>query len=151
MLPHTPPRPGDIQLILGISWDEALRMKDPDVQYITHEYPLVDKRIRRVDCIRWLEEHDLEVPPKSSCVFCPYHSKNAWHDLKRQEGPDWDHAVEVDSLIRHKRAKGEGLELFIHPYRRPLEKAISIPEDVGAKQLMLGDGDPTCDSGFCFT
>ena len=150
LLPHLP-RAGDIQLVLGSSWDEALRMKDPDVQYITHEYPLVDRRIRRTDCIQWLEEHNLEVPPKSSCVFCPYRNRKSWQELKRNGGWDWDHALETDSFIRDKRAKGKGLELFVHPFRKPLEQAISIPEDVGAKQLMLGDGDPTCDSGFCFT
>jgi len=146
-----PPRAGDIQIILGISWDEALRMKDPDVKYITHEYPLVDRRIRRTYCIQWLEEHNLEVPQKSSCVFCPYRNRKSWQELKRNGGWDWDHALETDHFIRDKRTKGEGLELFVHGFRKPLEQAISIPEDVGAKQLMLGDGDPTCDSGFCFT
>jgi hypothetical protein len=135
----------------GISWDEALRIRDSDVKYVTHEYPLVDRRIRRTDCTAWLTAHDLDVPPKSSCVFCPYHNRVAWQELKRVGGDDWDHAVMVDEAIRDKRSKAANLQLFIHPFRKPLAEAISIPEDVGAKQLMFGDGDPTCDSGFCFT
>ena len=145
------PEPGAVELLTGISWDEALRQRDSEVRYVTHSYPLCDRRIKRSDCIEWLQVHDLEVPPKSSCVFCPYHSRVAWQELKRVGGPDWEHAVIVDEAIRHKRGKAVGLELFIHPFRKPLAEAISIPEDVGAKQLMLGDGDPTCDSGFCFT
>jgi len=145
------PKPGDLQLVMGISFDEALRMKDSDVQYATHDYPLVDKRIRRKDCIQWLEQHDLDVPPKSSCVFCPYRNRLSWQELKRKGGWDWDHAIEADTAIRHKREKAARLELFVHPFRRPLAEAVSIPEDVGARQLMLGEDDPTCDSGFCFT
>jgi hypothetical protein len=145
------PRAGAVNLLTGISWDEALRMKDSNVQYIQHDYPLVEKRIRRSDCILWLERNGLEVPPKSSCVFCPYHNANAWKELKRHGGSDWENAVIADAEVRGSRGKGIGMELFVHPYRQPLAEAVSIPEDVGAKQLMLGDGDPTCDSGFCFT
>ena len=145
------PRPGAVQLVTGISWDEATRVRDSEVAYIEHDYPLIDARIKRTDCVLWLENHGLDIPPKSSCVFCPYQSKNKWKELKRQGGQDWDKAVEVDLYIRDKRAGGKDLELFVHPYRQPLAEAISIPEDIGAKQLMLGDGDPTCDSGFCFT
>jgi hypothetical protein len=144
------PKAGAVQMITGISWDEALRMRDSDVRYITHDYPLVDRRIRRTDCTTWLTAHDLDVPPKSSCVFCPYHNRVAWQELKRVGGDDWDHAVEIDNMIREKRSL-VGIDSYVHPFRKPLAEAISIPEDVGAKQLMLGDGDPTCDSGFCFT
>ena len=150
MLPGHP-KPGDIDLILGISWDEALRIRDSDVKYISHQYPLVEQRIRRMDCIQWLEQHDLPVPPKSSCVFCPYRDKRSWAGLKRTGGEDWEHALEVDSFIRHKRTKGEGLELFVHSYRKPLPEAITIPEDIGAQQLNLLDTAASCDSGFCFT
>ena len=145
------PKPGSVDLVLGISWDEALRMRTSDIKYAVNSFPLVDQRIKRSDCITYLQNNGLDVPPKSACVFCPYHSRDGWRELKRQGGSDWNRAVAVDSNIRNKQAKkGAGWALFIHPFREPLEKAIQIPEDVGAKQLMLGDGDPTCDSGFCF-
>jgi hypothetical protein len=150
VLPSSP-RPGAVQLLTGISWDEALRMKDSNVKYIEHDYPLVDRRIRRSDCILWLERNKLDVPPKSSCVFCPYHNIKAWEHLKRDGGADWEHAVLADAEIRNARGKGVDMELFVHPYRQPLPIAVKIPEDVGARQMILGDGDPTCDSGFCFT
>jgi hypothetical protein len=145
------PKAGAVQLITGISWDEATRIRDSDVAYITHDYPLVDARIKRSDCVSWLENHGLDIPPKSSCVFCPYQSPVRWQETKRAAGPDWDKAVMVDEQIRYKRKEAANVECFVHPYRKPLREAVNIPEDVGAKQLMLGDGDPTCDSGFCFT
>ena len=140
-------QPDMVHMITGISWDEALRMKDSPVKYIKHVYPLVDMRIKRSDCILWLERNGLDVPPKSSCVFCPYHSRASWKDKKRDGGKDWDDAVAVDLLIRDKI---KGQSLFLHPYREPLSVAVKIPEDQGVKQLMLGDSDPTCDSGYCF-
>lgn len=154
-------RPGSVELIQGISFDEWDRMRTSDVQYITNVYPLVDKRIKRADCILWLERHGLDVPPKSACTFCPYHSLGGWKELKRRGGSDWQEAVEVDTAIRHKRSLGagkpghevqKGIELYVHPYRKPLAEAVSIPEDHGATQLAM-DFIPErpCDSGYCFS
>ena len=145
------PPPGDVHLIMGISLDEALRMKDSNVAYVLHKYPLVEQRISRTDCIDWLKQNNLDVPPKSSCVFCPYRSRVTWGDIKRSGGYDWEHALETDIAIRDIKPKDNEGKMFLHPFRKPLEEAVSIPEDIGAKQLMLGDEDPTCDSGFCFT
>ncbi|MEX2599301.1 MAG: hypothetical protein WD533_06560 [Dehalococcoidia bacterium] len=143
-----PPAPGSVVSIQGISWDEARRMRESDVAYITHEYPLVDLRMTRSDCILWLVSHGLDVPPKSGCVFCPYTSIGRWKARKRAGGEDWRHAVEVDSAIRSKRPKAA---LFVHPYRKALAEAVEIPEDHGAAQLALElDPEAPCDSGACF-
>ena len=141
--------PGVVESWQGISLDEFHRMRDSDVAYITNIYPLVDRRISRADCVTWLREHDLEVPPKSSCTFCPFRSIESWRVLKREGGPDWQEALEVDETIRDRRAKAE---LFVHPHRKPLAEAVTIPEDDGAKQLALELGlEQPCDSGHCWT
>lgn len=140
--------PGIVEMLMGISWDEAsARMRDSDVAYITNEYPLVDLRMTRRDCLLWLERHNLPAPPKSACTFCPYSSKANWGALKRDGGPDWQEAVAVDEAIREKRAPHH--TLYIHPARKPLSEAVSIPEDEGAKQMELVE--TPCDSGYCFT
>ena len=128
----------------GISLDEWQRMRTSDVAYIKNVYPLVDRRITRAHCVSWLESHGLDVPPKSACTFCPYHSLGAWKRLKQAGGPDWDRAVEVDDAIREARPPGQ---LFIHPGRLPLEEAVKIPEDYGAQQMEF---EMPCDSGHCF-
>lgn len=132
---------------LGISLDEVIRAKDSDVQYITNCFPLLDKQMSRADCIAWLTAHDLPVPPKSSCVFCPYHSRRAWQELKRAGGGDWEQAMAVDEIIRYQRSP---YSLFVHTDRKPLE-AVTIAEDFGYLQLPLIDTtDMPCDSGHCF-
>lgn len=139
--------PGAVECWQGISWDEALRMRTSDVQYITNVYPLVDLRMTRKDCITWLETHKLPVPPKSACTFCPFHSVAAWKELKRLGGTDWQEAVEIDMAIRERRAKEHGL-LYVHPARVPLPQAVAIPEDVGAYQVRMDLG---CEGGYCMT
>ena len=128
----------------SISLDEWSRMRDSDVGYIKNVYPLVDRRMTRLDCVEWLQRHNLDVPNKSACVFCPFHKRAEWRQLKQQGGSDWDHAVAVDQAIRSKR---NTMDLFIHPSRLPLEEAVRIPEDVGAQQLEM---EMPCDGGVCF-
>lgn len=143
--------PGIVEQWIGISQDEFQRARTSDVQYITHRYPLLDKRMTRADCIAYLQAHDLPVPPKSACVFCPYHNRHAWQELKREGGPDWDHAVSIDAAIRDRRPP---FPLFVHPARVPLAQAIRIAEDAGYTQGGLFDRaeveDAPCDNGGCF-
>ena len=58
---------------IGISIDEASRMKDSRFYNVKYKYPLIDKYYSRHDCIKYFESNNYPVPGKSSCVFCPYH------------------------------------------------------------------------------
>lgn len=140
--------PGAVESWQGISLDEFQRMRDSDVDYIVNVYPLVERKLTVADCIAWLHAHELPVPPKSACTFCPFHSLNQWRALKRAGGPDWQRAVAVDEAIRDKRPKAE---LFVHPGRKPLAAAVAIPEDFGASQATLFGPENACDSGYCMT
>ncbi len=150
------PSPSSVISIQGISLDEFTRMRDSDVQYIEHSYPLVDRRMTRADCVQWLQERRLDVPVKSACVFCPYRSLGQWKRLKQAGGTDWDKAVAVDTMIRYKRQSGagkpghevqRGITLYVHPARKPLPEAVVIPEDFGAEQMEF---EMPCDGGTCW-
>ena len=127
---------------LGISLDEFQRVKDSDVKYITHRWPLIENRMTRWDCVRYLEVNGLEVPPKSACVFCPYHNAAAWRDMKTQGGADWQKAVEVDEAIRKVRPP---YDLFLHPARIPLVD-VDLRSEQDKGQLSLWDAECT---GIC--
>ena len=127
---------------LGISLDEFQRMKDSDVKYITHRWPLIEQRMTRWDCQRYLETHGLEVPPKSACVFCPFHNMAAWREMKATGGADWQKAVEVDEAIRSVRPP---YDLFLHPARIPLVD-VDLRSEQDKGQLSLWDAE--C-SGVC--
>lgn len=142
--------PGIVEQWLGISWDEASRAKNSDVQFITIRHPFLEKetRMRRSDCLKWLENHGLEIPGKSSCYHCAFRSEQQWQELKRAGGNDWNGAVEFDRSIRDKSTKHLGL--FIHRSGRPLDEAVTIPEDLGYSQPALMPG-PGCDrAGYCW-
>lgn len=116
---------------IGISLDEVGRMKPNRVKYITNIWPLIDKRMTRWDCERWLTAHGYPIPPKSACVFCPYHSDVTWRQI-RNVPEDWTHAVAVD---RELNKRGE----FVHKSLKPLDQVdFSTDEDHG-QQVMFGN------------
>ena len=139
------PKQGDITALIGISFDEWHRMRDSDAKYIVNSYPLVDMRMTRNDCVQWLTAHHLPVPPKSACVFCPFHTQSHWKALKQAGGQDWDYAVAVDEAIRDRRPNHD---LFLHRAGQPLPQAVRIPRDFNAEQLEM---DMPCDAAVCFT
>lgn len=135
----------DIQLWLGISLDEALRMKTNRIPWITNRWPLVERKLTRQACLRWLSEHGYPKPPKSACIGCPFHDKPRWQQMKRDEPSNWADAVEFDNAIRMlPRISGEA---FLHRDAIALEDVdMSTPEDHGQMPLEL----EFCDEGMCF-
>ena len=139
--------PGVIEQWMGITFDEVFRAKVSDVKYITNRFPFLEMKWTRQDCLLWLGKHGLPSPGKSSCTFCPYHNKRMWQNMKRENGEDWEQAVDVDMAIRDKRPP---YPLFVHSARVPLPEAVKIPEDEGYVQPELFDTSDICDSGYCF-
>ena len=87
-------------LALGISEDEALRVKPSGVKYIQHIYPLLEElpsRWTRYDCIKYLDSIGAPIPPRSACVFCPFQADHEWASLSPE---DREVAIQVDELIR---------------------------------------------------
>jgi hypothetical protein len=133
-----------VELLIGISTDESLRMTTADVKYITNVYPLIDLKFSRADCVKWLLDHSLEVPAKSACTFCPYRDTRTWREIQASK-PDWDEAVAVDKAIRDANPP---YQLFLHPSRFPLDSPLidlRTPEEQGQMRLLW---DEEC-SGLC--
>lgn len=125
-----------INALIGYTTDEWLRMKDSHFKNVTNLYPLVELRMDRNDCVKFFQELKLKVPPKSSCFYCPYHSKKYWEDLKQNEF-EWNRIVEFDKKIRN--LSGIRPQLFISASRKPITEMF---EDYSV--------DESCDNGVCF-
>jgi len=158
--------PGAVEMLLGITLDEWQRMKPSRTGYIRNVYPFINTaenevgrllerpmmpdglRWTRQHVIEWLHDHDLEVPVKSSCVQCPYHSRASWRELRDSGNGDWHKALEIDEKIRDLRA-ADGYQSYLTPQCVPLsEMDLSTPEDAG--QLTLWPNETDECSGGCF-
>ena len=111
-----------VELWIGISWDEIQRMKPANVQWIKHRWPLIEARMRREQCLKWMADHGHAEPPKSACIGCPFHSNPTWMDMRKNDPESWDSAVQADRAIRVGWGKLTG-EAYLHPSGMPLDEA----------------------------
>jgi hypothetical protein len=130
----------------GITLDEVERMSLPHEAWKVNTYPFLGQQSRkngetapiswskpmsRQDVIRWYVLHELPIPPKSSCVFCPYQSDHSWAMKKINEPDDFAAAVLVDEAIRNSTGKGINNPVYLHRSCRPLAQVVF---DTGQKE-----------------
>lgn len=133
-----------IEQWIGISTDEIGRVKPSGVRYITNRHPLIEKRMSRTDCLRWMRNHGYAEPVKSSCLGCPFHSNAAWRELRDRRPLEWADTVAVDEAIRHGIPGVRGAT-YMHRSCVPLAEAnINAPEPVVEQLLMLAECEGVC-------
>lgn len=115
---------------IGISLDEAVRMKPARVKYSTHRWPLIEMRMSRHDCLRWMEARGYPEPPRSACVYCPHHSNAEWRRIRDEEPDSWDAAVEFDAKIRQ-GIHGVRQKCYVHRSCVPLPEVNLSADDSG--------------------
>lgn len=142
------PKTVEVEQWIGISSDEAARMKPSRFRWLSHRFPLVDLRMSRADCVDWCQAHGFPTPPKSACTFCPYHDNALWRSMKRDDPTSFADAVAVDVAIRPgmpgpKRPQGE--QWFLHSSRRPLvEVDFSTAKDRGQLNMFNDECEGMC-------
>lgn len=129
---------------IGISLDEALRMKPSFEDWQVNRWPLIERGMTRNDCLRWLARHDYPLPPKSACIGCPYHSDAAWRTLRDQDPEAWDDAVSLDAAIRT-GLRGIRGEVYLHRSAVPLGEAdLTTAADHGQFDLWQNECEGMC-------
>ncbi len=112
---------GSAEIWIGISTDEASRMKPARIRWQENRWPLIEAGLSRQDCLAWLSRNGFPQPPKSSCIGCPFHSDAMWRDMKANNPAEWTEAVAFD---RHIRNQGAQLgEQYMHRSLKPLDEA----------------------------
>ncbi len=117
------PKGTQVEMWLGISADEATRMKPSKDEWIDRRFPLVEMNMTRADVYNWFEErYPGRHLPRSACVGCPYHDDMEWKRLRESEPESFEEAVRVDWSLRHVPAARGSLrgEAYLHKSRRPL-------------------------------
>ena len=126
---------------IGFSIDEFHRMRstNPAAKW-NHEYPLVDRRLNRGDCMALVtRQMGWPTPPRSSCWMCPYRTDAEWLHLKSKDPRDFTAAAEFEA-----EARGVDPTLFLHRSGVPITE-VNLNEAQG--DLL----QPSCDTGHCFT
>lgn len=130
-----------VELWIGISRDEIERLGRSEKKYIHHRHPLIEQGMTRAACLRWMEERQLRLPVKSSCIFCPFRDQPAWRRMKLEQPEDFALACEIDDAMRPGWPGMTG-QAFVHRQMVPLRDA-----DLNESQL---DFEFECE-GHCNT
>ncbi len=114
----SPRRP--VTQLLGITTDEAGRMRKPKSKAWINSYPLIDKGMSRGDCAAWLDHHGYKPIPKSSCLGCPFKSNRSLAEDRREDPEAFEATCQVDDEIREGIAGTKAQGLYLHRSARPL-------------------------------
>ena len=141
---------------IGISTDESHRMKPSRHPWSVHRWPLVENNVSRAGCLEWMQAHGYPKPPRSACVYCPYHSDAEWRRLKTEAPEDFAEAVRVDKLYRELKIKtGVGATKqrgvpYLHDSRKPLDEVdFRTAEDAGQQSMFDEAGFNLECEGMC--
>ena len=134
-----------VEVWIGISLDEAIRMKPARNAWQVNRWPLIERQMNRRDCVSWLSERGWTAP-KSACVGCPYHSDDQWRALRDGDPEGWTDAVEVDASLRvHGLVRGKRHLDFMHRSLKPLSEVdLSVPSDWGQGDLFGNECEGMC-------
>jgi len=131
------------EMWLGISLDEASRMRDSRERWKAHRYPLIEKRMRRADCLKWLAANNYPIPPKSACLGCPFHADAQWRELQ-EDAEEWQEIIAYDEQIRH-GVKGGSCEAFLHRSLKPISEIdFRTAEERGQGNFFLNECEGLC-------
>lgn len=129
---------------IGISLDEAVRMKPSFEPWQVNRWPLIEKRMTRRDCLTWLALRGYPAPPKSACIGCPFHSDAHWRAMRDDDPKAWTDAVAVDHAIRT-GLRGVRGEVYLHRSAVPLDQAdLSTAADRGQLDLWPNECEGMC-------
>lgn len=135
---------------IGISTDEAQRMKPSRVKYIQHRWPLIEKNMTRYHCLQWMLDMGYPTPPKSACTFCPYHTDEQWQELQRSSPEEFADAVEFERewnrvVLTDKRPSQTRGKIFLHRSCVPLDQVdFRTAKDFGQVDMFANECEGMC-------
>jgi hypothetical protein len=135
---------------IGISLDEAHRMKPSRVKYAQHRWPLLEMGMTRFHCLEWMKKNGYPQPPKSACTFCPYHSDAQWNELKKTDAESFADAVKFERewnevVLTDKRPSQTKGRIYLHRSCVPLDQVdFRSAEDAGQMSMFGNECEGMC-------
>ena len=125
------PRDVRVHQYLGLSLDEPRRVKKTRIQFrknrkwATPHFPLFENKVNRGGAVQWLKGRVPHPVPRSSCLFCPYHTQEEWRAIKAVP-EDWKRACQIDDALRsdlYVCSRGMRERQYLHRSCVPLRNA----------------------------
>lgn len=109
---------------IGMSMDEIERMKPSREPWVVNRWPLIEMGMTRQDCLDWMGKNGYPRPPRSACVYCPFHSDVEWNRLKTEEPQEFERAVQFERDLQRTKAMTDNMRStpFLHVARIPLDQ-----------------------------
>ncbi len=132
---------------IGISLDEIYRMKPSRDWWAESRWPLVDMRMNRHDCKQWMARMGYPEPPRSSCVYCPFHNNNEWLRLKKDEPEAFQAACDFEARLQAVKTRTDNFSAlpYLHRSCVPLaEVDLTTETDHGQMDLFMNECEGMC-------
>ena len=115
----------EVEVWLGISIDEASRIKPSPEKWQRNHWPLIHLDMSREDCLDWFKEkYPHRKLTRSACIGCPFKNAEEWRTLKHTDPESWEDAVDFDKTIRKNGTKFRGMreQQYLHRSCMPLDE-----------------------------
>jgi len=124
---------------IGISMDEIQRVKESQVKWMKHRWPLVEIGMHRPMILQWFKDQGYPEPPRSACYFCAFHDDNEWRRLRDEEPQSFAKAIEFEKEFQQSRQHIDQLNSvpYLHRSCRPLDQ-IDLRTDIDKGQSVMG-------------
>lgn len=141
---------------IGISYDEMGRATASREPWSQTRFPLLEMEIDRDGCLKWMRDHGYPEPPRSACLFCPFHSDHEWSRIKAGDPDEWAYVQQFEREMQAAASQCQVIRSvpFLHPSLKPIGEVEFAPKKApdGQKQLtmheMWNDIKNDC-SGMC--
>lgn len=141
---------------IGISYDEMGRATASREPWSQTRFPLLEKEITRDGCLEWMRLRGFPEPPRSACLFCPFHSDHEWQRIKDGDPAEWRYVQDFEKQLQESASHCQVIRSvpFLHPSLRPIGEVEFKPKQApdGQKQMtmheMWNDIKNDC-SGMC--
>ena len=143
------PKGEHVETWVGISTDEVFRVKESRFWWQKNRWPLIEKKMSREDCIKWMLDNKFPKPPRSACTYCPYHSNEEWLNIKKDK-EEWDAVVKLDKQLRTGlyNCQPEKYNYYLHRSGQPLDE-VDFSNEKNSKQLDMEFGFENACEGMC--
>ena len=126
---------------VGISADEAHRIRDSRNRWAQVRYPLVERCLDKADCLRLAKEQGWPQPPRTSCWMCPSMADAEWVDMRDHWPEDWARAVAFERELQKKDPA-----VSLHRQMIPLaDVTFNSERPTNQRKLFMG----ACDGSEC--